>query len=441
MLGEAHAIGGLNKLRPGTPKIRRKGVVFMQVLDCREMTEKEAVSTMIRRHNDLQPGERLQVLVKAYNAVRGGLLESRLRHQEHRREDGSSEIIVERGSATVPGSAPGAHHVISNADGDVWACQRGPLAARINMQTRRAEAVSPSLKLGTHLTFDPAGKRIIVPDRRIGELVALRPDTLDVEQRWKVPGAPSGAAASADGIICTTGDSSVTIVRPRAGGDSETQVVRVGARPHDPMIGSDGAYVFVPCLLEHDVVKVRLSDGQIMGRINVGHGPAHLASDPATGRLYVANSWDGTVAALNEDGVVLGRAESGGWAHAIDITPDGRWVWAANFFDDTVAVFDAATMQRKALLNTDPHPHGLNISPDGKRAVVTGYASSWVKVFDAENWRELAHIEVGAGPSHTAFVPGSAMAAIACSVDDHVACVDLDAGRVTDIIDLKSYVN
>jgi DNA-binding beta-propeller fold protein YncE len=408
----------------------------MHLLDCRAMTEKEAVSAMIRRHNELLPGEQLQVLVSHYENVRGGLLESRLRHQEHGCDDGSSQIIVERGLITVPGSAPGAHHVLTNADGDVWTCQRGPLVGRINMQTRRAEVVNSVLKLGTHLAFDAAGKRIIIPDRRVGELVALRPDSLEIEERWKVPGAPSGAAVSEDGIICTTGADSLSIVRPMVRG-AETQVVRVGARPHDPIIGNDSAYVFVPCLLEHDLVKVRLSDGQIMGRINVGFGPAHLASDTATSRLYVANSWDGTVTALSEDGVVLGCAESGGWAHAIDITPDGRWVWVANFFDDTVAVFDAATLQRKALLETDPHPHGLNISPDGKRAVVTGYASSHVKVFDTHTWQELAHIEVGAGPSHTAFVPGSSMAAVACSVDDHVACVDLEAGKVTDMIVLK----
>jgi DNA-binding beta-propeller fold protein YncE len=412
----------------------------MKILDCREMTEKAAVSLMIKGHNDLLPGERLQAHVINYEKVRGGLLESRLRHQERRCEDGSSQITVERGLIAVPGSAHGAHHLLANADGDVWTCQRGPLAGRINMNTRRAEVINSVFKVGTHLAFDAAGQRIIVPDRPAGELVALRPTDLSIEQRWKVPGFPSGAVVSDDGIICTTGDSSLTIVRPMAGG-SETQVVRVGARPHDPKVGSDGAYVFVPCLLEHDLVKVRLSDGQIIGRIDVGHGPAHLASDPKTKRLYVANSWDGTVCALSEDGVVLAHADSGGWAHAIDITPDGHWVWVANFLDDTVAVFDAMTLRRQALLSTDPHPHGLDISPDGKRAVVTGYASSYVRVFDATNWQELAHIEVGAGPSHTAFIPGSSMAAVACSVDDHIACIDLGTGKLTDKIRLGSVLN
>jgi YVTN family beta-propeller protein len=413
----------------------------MEILDCRNMVGREAVNFIVRKYNALSPGKKLQAHVTNYEMeLRGGLLERGLRHREERAEDGSWQITVERGLTTAQGSIPGVHHVIANADGDVWTCQRAPLAARVNVNTKRAEVVSSVLRKGSHLASDAAGNRIIIPDPIAGELVALRASDLKVEYRWKVAGHPQFAAISEDGIVCTTGDSSLTIVRPVAG-DFETQIVRVGAGPHDPVIGSDGAHIFVPCMLEHDLVKVRLSDGQIMGRFSIGHGLAHTASDPKTKRIYVTNSWNGTVSAVSEDGIILAHADSGGWAHSIDITPDGRWVWVANFLDDTVAVFDATTLQRKALLNTDPYPHGLNISPDGKRAVVTGYASSHVKVFDAVKWEELAHIEVGYGPSHTAFIPGSSMAAIACSVDDHIACIDLEAGRVTDKVRLGPALN
>jgi DNA-binding beta-propeller fold protein YncE len=310
----------------------------------------------------------------------------------------------------------------------------------MNVNTKRIEALSPILQKGSHLAFDPFGSRVIIPDPAAGELVAVREGDLKVEHRWKVPGSPQFATVSDDGVVCTTGDSTLTIVRP-VGGDFETQTLAVGAGAHDPVIGSDGAYVFVPCALEHDLVKVRLSDGKIMGRCTIGYGLAHTTVDQNRARLYVASSWDGTLFAVSEDGVILGQAESGGWAHAIDITPDGRWVWVANFLDDTVAVFDALTLERKALLATDPYPHGLNISPDGKRAVITGYSSSYVRVFDAMNWQELAHIEVGAGPSHTAFIPGSSIAAVGCSVDDHIACIDVESGTLLNKISLGRAVH
>lgn len=413
----------------------------MKTLDCSDMAPREAVNFIVEKYNDLSPGEKIQAHIANYEMeFRGGMLERGLRHRERRAQDGSWHLWVERGLTTAQGSVPGVHHVLAGADGNVWTCQRASVVARLNMNSKRAEVVSSVLKKGSHLAFDPAAKRIVIPDPLAGELVALRAEDLRVEYRWKVPGHPQFAVVSDSGIICTTGDGSLAIIRPKAGGYEE-QIVKLGAGAHDPLIASDGAYVFVPCMLENYLVKVRLSDGRIMGRFDVGYGLAHTVSDPKTKRIYVANSWDGTLSAMSEDGVVLEHADSGGWAHAVDITPDGQWIWVANFLDDTIAVFDAASLQRKALLTTDPYPHGLDISPDGKRAVVTGYSSSHVRIFDTASWQMLAHVEVGAGPSHTAFIPGSPMAVIACSVDDHIACIDVEAGRLTDKICLDAALN
>jgi DNA-binding beta-propeller fold protein YncE len=413
----------------------------METLDCRKMAAREAVNFIVKNYNALSPGDRLQARVENYEMeFRGGMLERGLRHREYRADDGSWQITVERELTTAQGSVSGLHHIIANADGDVWTCERAPLAARIDVGTQRTAVVSPVLKKGSHLAFDPAGKRVIIPDPAAGELVAMRAADLKVEHRWKVPGSPQFAAVSEDGIVCTTGHSTLTIIRPAGSGFAE-QTIALGAGAHDPVIGSDGAHVFVPCMLEHDLVKVRLSDGQIMGRTHVGYGLAHTTVDPKTGRVYVASSWDGTLFAISDDGVIFDSAFSGGWAHAIDITPDGRGVWVANFLDDTIAVFDGMTMQRRALLPTDPYPHGVNISPDGKRAVITGYSSRHVRVFDVETLQMLSHIEVGAGPSHTAFVPGSPLAMVACSVDDHIACIDTETGTLKSTIRLSHATN
>ena len=118
------------------------------------------------------------------------------------------------------------------------------------------------------------------------------------------------------------------------------------------------------------------------------------------------------------------HAHSGGWAHAIEISPDGRRVYVANFLDDTVAVFDADTLTLVSSLPTDCYPHGLDVSPDGKYLVTTGFGSDHVKIFDTASHCELARVEVGAGSSHTAFAPDGT-AWIGCSISDHVAAVDL----------------
>ena len=100
----------------------------------------------------------------------------------------------------------------------------------------------------------------------------------------------------------------------------------------------------------------------------------------------------------------------------------------ANFLSDTVTVFDAISLELVATLETDPYPHGLDISADGKWIVATGFSSDHVRVIDGETFTETARVKVGAGSSHSAFMPDNQAAWTACSVSDHLAKIDLAAG-------------
>ena len=96
----------------------------------------------------------------------------------------------------------------------------------------------------------------------------------------------------------------------------------------------------------------------------------------------------------------------------------------ANFFDDTLGVFDSATLERIALWPTEPYPHGLDVSADGRYVVTTGFCSEHVRIFDTKTFGGMVRVEVGSGSSHTAFAhDGSAW--ITCSVADHLARIDL----------------
>jgi len=191
----------------------------------------------------------------------------------------------------------------------------------------------------------------------------------------------------------------------------------------------DGRSILVPCAGDGEVVQVSLADGTITGRFPVGDGPAHLAVHPDGTRIYVANTFDGTLACVSPEGDLLGRVESGRWAHVPEVTPDGRLVYVANFFDDTLSVFDAATLERVATCGTDAYPHGLNISPDGNSVVATGFSANHVRVFDAATGKERWRIEVGEGSAHTAFLPDAHTGFVGCSISDHLAVIDLDDGR------------
>jgi len=272
----------------------------------------------------------------------------------------------------------------------------------------------------SHLAFRDG--RLFVADPGANEMIALRASDLSEIARWPAPGMPQLPLATADGIVCVTGGATgtVTLARPKAGGYT-VQTVDVGKAPHDPCLDAEGQHLFVPCAGESTIVKLRLADAAIVGRVAVGDGPAHLARHPDGTRLYSANSWDGSVSCISTEGELLAQAPSGGWAHAIDVSPDGALVYVANFLDDTLAVFAAATLERVATLPTEAYAHGLDVSPDGRHVVTTGFCSSRLRIFSAGETRT---VEVGLGSSHTTF-PGDGSAWVGCSVADHLARIDL----------------
>ena len=355
--------------------------------------------------------------------------------QKPRREGGGDKgwrIEIVRALSPAQGSIPGVHHVISDGR-SVWACERAQRVARIDVEDRRVVATASVARAASHLAHDPHTDRLFIADAGDNSIIALRAADLGVIQRWPAPGRPQLPLVSPEGIVCVTGgreSGTLTIARP-AGERYVEQTIDVGSCPHDPMISADGGHVFVPCAGSAEIVKVKLSDGSVVGRCAVGAGPAHLARHPDGTRIYSANSWDGTVSCVSAEGEHLTTAASGAWAHAIDITPDGRRVWVGNFYDDSLAVFDADTLERVALLESEPYAHGLDVSPDGRYVIATGFSSDAVRVYDAAACTEIARVVVGQGSSHTAFAPDADVAFLGCSVDDHVACVSLTSHRTT----------
>ncbi len=410
----------------------------MQELDLRREAPRDALRAILSAYNRLRRGDEVAIVLAAYPAgLRMGLVEAGARHEAARTQDGAWRLVVRCASASLS-TAPGVHHVVAGKKGDVWACQRARRVARIDGDARAVAVERDVATTASHMALDEERDRLFVGDAGGNALLCLRASDLAPLGSWDVPGSPQLPLVTAEGIACITGGGAgaLGIVWPMAGAFRK-QVVEVGNGPHDPVASPDGRSVLVPCAGDGKVVRVSLADGTVTHRFPVGDGPAHLAVHPDGSRIYVANTFDGTLAAISPEGDLLGRVESGRWAHVPEVTPDGRLVYVANFFDDTLALFDALTLERVGICTTDAYPHGLNISPDGASVVATGFSAEHVRVYDAATGRERGRIEVGAGSAHTAFLPDGRTAFVGCSIDDHLAVINLESGTRTATVRLN----
>ncbi len=410
----------------------------METLDCRGMAVPRTVGALLRFYDAAQPGVRFEALIdRLDNGIRMILIEAGAKHSVEPAAAGHVRLEIERARSCALMTAPGVHHVVARGT-EVWTSDRCHRAARLDGVSGEIIASCDVTVEASHLDVDAKGERMFIADRKADKMIAMDARDMTVIDEWDAPGAPQLPMVTEDGTVCVTGPwaGTITIARPgKSGGHYDVGTYEVGVAPHDPVVTPDGRFVFVGCSGDGIVAKVRLSDGSVLGRTPVGDGPTHLALHGE--RVYAANSYDGRIICLSVDGDVLASAYSGRWAHVPQVTPDGKLVYVSNFFDDTVAVFDAETLEQKAVLEAEAYPHGLDVSPDGRFVIATGFSSDFIRVYDANRHVELARIEVGQGSSHSAFVANGGTAYVGCSVANTLARIDTGLLSCTDRISIS----
>lgn len=100
----------------------------------------------------------------------------------------------------------------------------------------------------------------------------------------------------------------------------------------------DGINVWVTNFFSRNVMKLRPSDGALLGTFSVGDGAAGIAYDGTY--ISVVNNGSNTVTKLRpSDGAVLATLSTGRspFGVALVVTQTGTNVWVTNFGTDTVS--------------------------------------------------------------------------------------------------------
>lgn len=116
---------------------------------------------------------------------------------------------------------------------------------------------------------------------------------------------------------------------------------------------------------------------------------------------------------------------------AIDISPDGKEVWAGLNVDGMIEVVDTAALKSKEKINIGGRPYRVKFTPDGKAVVCTMPASKELLIIDSVSRKELKRIKLESAPLGIVFSANGKTAFVSAGQPDVVLKIDLDTGEVT----------
>jgi YVTN family beta-propeller protein len=163
----------------------------------------------------------------------------------------------------------------------------------------------------------------------------------------------------------------------------------------------------------------------------IGQDRTHMLVIARDGRtIYTSNVSSNSVTAVEANFdksqwtntvIPVGKGPEG-----IDISPDGREVWAANSGDGTVSVIDTATKKVIASFNVGTkHSNRVKFTPHGKFALISDLGSGDLVVIDVAARKESKRLHLGKSSEGILIVPDGSKAFVAVSGDNKVAVIDL----------------
>jgi len=114
---------------------------------------------------------------------------------------------------------------------------------------------------------------------------------------------------------------------------------------------------------------------------------------------------------------------------AMQLSPDGRWLYIACEDSDQVLAVDARTQQVTRRLRVGQMPRGIALSPDGNTLYVSNENSDDVTEIDAQTFQTRQTVPVGWGPVGLTTDRSGKILYVANTLGDDISVVNLQTGR------------
>lgn len=116
---------------------------------------------------------------------------------------------------------------------------------------------------------------------------------------------------------------------------------------------------------------------------------------------------------------------------AVDLSPDGKEVWAGLNAEGMVEIVDTAAYKSVAKINIGGRPYRVKFIPDGKSVICTMLPTKEILIIDAATRKETKRIKLESTPMGIVFSADGKTAFVTVGQPDAVLKINLDTGEVT----------
>jgi YVTN family beta-propeller protein len=195
----------------------------------------------------------------------------------------------------------------------------------------------------------------------------------------------------------------------------------------------------------NNVVAFDAGTGEVLATITVGRNPIGIISPQGTGKLYVSNEDDSTVSVISKESLSVVQTiplAAGSRPHHINDSPDGRFVYVAEFGANRVAAIDTETDTVAAELITNPsvnaRTHAVWVSQNNQTLYVANSGLNEIAAIDIASNTILWSVPVGSNPSEVLVTHDEKTAFVSVRNENKLKLIDLETRTIVDEINVGS---
>jgi len=277
---------------------------------------------------------------------------------------------------------------------------------------------------------------LVVLNKDASELAVVDPQTLKVVARVPTGPIPHELAASADGKLAVATNygehqngAALSVIDLNAQKEIHRVELKDLIGPHG-ITFFDGKFWFTAEGSKR-IARYDPATNQVDWTHEIGQNRTHMLVIARDGRtIYTSN--------VNSDSVTAVEANPGKtqWTNTvipvgkgpegIDLSPDGREVWAANSGDGTVSIIDTASKKVTQTFNVGTrHSNRVKFTPDGQHALISDLGSGDLVIIDVPARKEAKRLHLGTSTEGILIIPDGSRAFVAVSGENKVAIIDL----------------